>query len=282
MLALKELLETAIEEDAPTGDITTEYFVGTGKIGQARLISKAEGIFYGEEIITALFEILDQSVKISFSKHNGNFITSGDVIAQFEGSIPKILLAERVMLNFVQRLSGIATLTNQFVTKLNNSKISILDTRKTTPLFRSLERKAVIAGGAQNHRFGLSDMVLLKENHLRAMVISGEIKKLSEKIKVLKQKKPWVQIEIEIENLTQLQEWDLKEVNMILLDNFKLDEIAQAVNLAKHQNPNVLIEISGNVTLENIAQYRNFPIDRISVGALTHSARALDLSLRFD
>ena len=194
-------------------------------------------------------------------------------------SLKTVLKAERVMLNFIQRLSGIATTTSHFVARLNNPKIHVLDTRKTTPLYRFLERQAVVAGGGENHRLNLSDMVLLKENHLTQLANEGRLHQLHQLMETFKKTHPNIWIEIEIETIEQLQTMDLTLADVIMLDNFNLQTIEPAVKLCKILGFKALIEVSGNVTLDNIGRFSHLPIDRISVGSLTHSHKALDLSL---
>lgn len=183
------------------------------------------------------------------------------------------------MLNIIQRSSGIATLTHTFIKRLNTPKIKICDTRKTTPGLRLLEKQAVCAGGGTNHRFSLSDMILIKENHLKVIKSEGNIHQLSKKIKHLKHHQPHLKAEIEIETLRQLQSFDLSEFDYILLDNFDFTILPTAIEECRRLYPNVEIEISGNVSLETIHKYRFFDINRISIGSLTHSAKAFDISL---
>ena len=315
---LKSLLKMALDEDCPQGDITTDFFLSSNSPAKAILSAKEPGIFYGEEVIQTIFEVLcpfqnktgpatlskslqspisigsfhdlkagfhfetgiNTNIKLEFTQKNAATLSNQDVICTLEGPLPILLKAERVMLNITQHLSGIATTTKAFVQALNNPKIDILDTRKTTPLYRSLERHAVLAGGGKNHRFSLSDMVLLKENHLAGIEKAGHLSRLKELMVGFKHQHPTKKIEIEIETLDQLKTLDLSEADYILLDNFNLDLIEPAVTLCQLRGFKAEIEISGNVTLDTISRYAHLPIHRISVGSLTHSPKALDLSLR--
>ncbi len=277
--SLETLLSLALKEDCPQDDLTTDFFLPHNSLSEALLIAKEPGIFYGEEVMTTLFDRLGFPQACHFYKKNADKVSASDLICQLKAPLKTMLLAERVMLNFIQRLSGIATTTHAFVTALNNPKIAVLDTRKTTPLFRELERKAVVAGGGHNHRFCLSDMVLLKENHLTEIEKAGKLSQLHTLMSQFKAKYPDKKIEIEIETLDQLKTLDLSLADIIMFDNFSPENIEPGVAICKERNFNALIEISGNVTLQNIHTYAHFPIDRISVGSLTHSPKALDLSL---
>ena len=276
---LHDLLLNALNEDCPQGDITTEWFLSQAASGTAKLISKDHGVFFGKLLIESIFEVLGGTDSISWFAYDGASVQPNDPICTIQGPLKTILKAERVMLNFVQRLSGIASTTHHFVTRLNNSRIQVLDTRKTTPLYRFLERQAVLAGGGFNHRLNLSDMVLLKENHLTQLAHEGRLSQLPQLMNNFKKQHPHVWIEIEIETLDQLHSMDLTHADVIMLDNFKLPNIEPAVKICKDRGFKALIEVSGNVTLDTIAQFSQLPIDRISVGSLTHSPKALDLSL---
>ncbi len=279
--ALKAILSQAIKEDAPNGDITTSLLISEDFTVRTSLIAKKTGVFYGEEVIVELWPLLDPSVMVSLYKKNGSPLIPNDIISDIHGSIKHILLGERVMLNLVQRLSGIATLTRRFVDALDTPAIKILDTRKTTPLFRFLEKKAVKAGGGENHRDSLSDMVLIKDNHLAHLKKHGFLKSLPQLLAHFRKSHPTIKIEVEVTSLEQIQEWDLRDADYILLDNFPIHSIEKAVQICRAKGYGSEIEVSGNITLETIPLYRKLPIQRISVGALTHSAPALDLSLEY-
>ncbi|MFC1770849.1 carboxylating nicotinate-nucleotide diphosphorylase [Candidatus Margulisiibacteriota bacterium] len=275
------LLKKALSEDIPQKDVTSELMVDPNAIITAELTTKEKGIFYGTEIITEIFRITDTDAAIENFVENGARINPGQKICVIKGNAKNILSNERVMLNFLQRLSGIATITNEFVQKLANPDINILDTRKTTPLLRFLEKRAVVAGGGANHRNGLSDMVLIKENHLTSFLQKNSPEELPGLFKKIRKEYPGMKIEIEIEDIGQLEEFDLSGVDYIMFDNFAIPEIKQGLEICKQKGYMAEIEISGNVTLDNIAQYRDIPIHCISVGSLTHSVKALDLSLVF-
>jgi nicotinate-nucleotide pyrophosphorylase (carboxylating) len=278
---LTTLIQTALEEDSPHGDITTQCLGLSPDICNARLITKGEGVFYGIDIINTCCTILSPEIEPTFYVTDGQSVTKGTTLALLLGPSTTVLKIERILLNFVQRLSGIATITNQFVETLNNSTIQVLDTRKTTPGLRWIEKKAVIAGGGQNHRNSLSDMVLIKENHLTRFLKEHDPKELTKKLQQFKLSDPHIKIEIEVESLIQLTQFDLSEVDYIMLDNFSYADIQQAIPLIRAEYPTAQIELSGNITLDTIADYRTLDVDRISIGSLTHSVKALDLSLLF-
>jgi nicotinate-nucleotide pyrophosphorylase (carboxylating) len=278
---LNQILKQALAEDNPRGDITTDLMITDNSIMTAQIIAKEDGVFFGQEIIREIFQIIDNKTQIEILKNDGDILSQKDVIAIFKGNIKSILIAERVMLNFLQRLSGVATTSNKFVKKLNNPKIKILDTRKTTPLLRELEKKAVQAGGAHNHRYSLSDMVLIKENHISGFLKHNPISELPNLFRKFKAQTPNIKIEIEIETIDQLNSYDLKDVDYIMFDNFTIPQIEEGIKICRQKKYKAEIEISGNINLETIANYSNLEIHRISVGSLTHSVKALDLSLLF-
>lgn len=265
---LLKLIEAALLEDIGEGDITTDSIIDKRLNGKGYLISKAEGIFCGQEIFISVFKQINKNIKIKFNFKDGDKIKPKDVIAEIEGDTRSILKGERLALNFIQRLSGIATLTNQFVQKVKKTNAKILDTRKTTPLFRSLEKYAVVCGGGENHRFGLYDMVLIKDNHIDA---AGGIDKALERVKNVKKT-----ILVETRNLTEVRKALPYKPDIIMLDNMKIDVMKKAIKLIDKKSK---IEVSGNVSLDNVEQIAKLGIDRISIGKLTHSANALDISL---
>lgn len=272
------LFSNALQEDCPEGDVTCDLMLDTPKQeSSAQLIAKETGVFYGEVFFSAVSML--SSVRSDLKCQDGDAFDTGDVIAILTGPVADLLKIERVLLNFLQRLCGIASKTRLFVTALDDNTISILDTRKTTPLFRSLEREAVVAGGGVNHRLNLSDMVLIKENHLTAYLKTHPASELGTLFANFKKNNPDKKIEIEIETLSQLNAYDLSAVDYILLDNFAISDIPNAAQICSERGFTAEIEISGNVTLDTIQKYRGLPIDRISVGSLTHSVKATDLSL---
>ncbi|MFA5879689.1 MAG: carboxylating nicotinate-nucleotide diphosphorylase [Candidatus Margulisiibacteriota bacterium] len=276
---LIKLLKKALKEDCPKRDVTQKLIKLPNIATKAKIMVKKDGVFFGEEIIKILFEISDHKSKIVFFKHDGNLVQDGDIICEIESKSAVVLKIERVLLNFIQRLSGIATITKSFVDKLDNPKIKILDTRKTTPLLRGLEKSAVLAGGGFNHRFSLSDMVLLKENHLTQLRKIHKIEDFSDLIRKFKLKNPKIKVEVEIETLKELEEINLSEVDIIMFDEFPVSDIKKALEICKTRNFKAELEVSGNINLDNIYYYHDLPIDRISIGSLTHSFKSLDLSL---
>jgi nicotinate-nucleotide pyrophosphorylase (carboxylating) len=277
--SLQEILIKALDEDTPVNDITSELLITKDSVVTAIIIAKENGIFFGVEIINEIFKLVDRSVKVRILKKDGDVVNNRDTIASFEGSIKTILKVERVLLNLLQRLSGVASTTNKYVNKVNNPKIKIMDTRKTTPLFRKWEKAAVVAGRGFNHRHSLSDMVLIKENHISGFLKKNSIDQLPALFKNFKKENPNIKIEIEIETIEQLENYNLEDVDFIMFDNFSKDQIITGLNVCKQKKYKAEIEVSGNVTLENISTYSDLDIDRISIGSLTHSVKALDLSL---
>ncbi len=275
---LKALLQQALLEDCPHGDITSDLFCIQG-VATAQLVAKQNGIFYGQAVIDCLIADFFPTLTVVFFKYDGDPLKPQDSVCELSGSIVDILKIERIMLNIIQRLSGIATHTSRHVHALHNPTIAVMDTRKTTPLYRFLERKAVLAGGGVNHRFSLSDMVLLKENHLTQLAKTGQLSQLGARIKAAKQTHPSLVIEVEIEASDQLKELDLGMADIIMLDNFGMTDLQDALELCIKKYPLIKREISGNIALDNIATYRELSIHRISVGGLTHSAPAFDFSL---
>ncbi len=278
-MILNNLIKQAILEDAPTGDITVSALFSTSSSQKARLLAKQDGIFFGSDIIRAFLSHYDPSHGITFYVNDGDMITERTTLCDIESKFDIILLIERSMLNLIQRFSGIATLTQTFIKTLNNPQIAICDTRKTTAGFRYLEKAAVKAGGGTNHRFGLSDMILIKENHLTMLEKQNTLENLDQTIALAKSKNPNLKAQIEIESIDQLQSLSLNVFDYIMLDNFSLADIPKATMLCRKLYPQTQIEVSGNISLKTIAHYQSFDIDRISVGALTHSVPAFDISL---
>jgi nicotinate-nucleotide pyrophosphorylase (carboxylating) len=272
--SLHDPVEIALQEDIGEGDITTEFFVAADSQAKARIVAREKAVVAGTHTTTEVFHRIDGATKVHVICEDGSKVKPGDTIIEIEGLTWSILKAERVALNFLQRLCGIATLTRQFVEAVGKHPAKILDTRKTTPGLRVLEKAAVVVGGGQNHRFGLYDMVLLKDNHLRA---TSGTKAVAETIRRVREIRPDVRIEVEADSLEQVRAFlKMDDVDLILLDNMKPAQIRQAVALGKRK---VKFEASGGVTLKNVGQIAATGVDFISVGALTHSARAIDLSL---
>jgi nicotinate-nucleotide pyrophosphorylase (carboxylating) len=265
----------ALAEDIGAGDITTQFFVSAKLQALGRIIARERAVVAGAETAAEVFRRVDPSLHLEIMQPDGSALMGSETILEIRGAARSILTAERVALNFLQRLSGIATLTRQFVEGVGKSKAKILDTRKTTPGLRALEKAAVVAGGGTNHRFGLYDMVLVKDNHLMA---SSGLSHLAATIARVRQERPEIRIEVEADRLEQVRTFlEMDGIDVILLDNMKPSEMREAVALRK--NKAVQFEASGGVTLKNIRQIAGAGVDFVSVGALTHSARAIDLSL---
>ena len=264
----------ALQEDIGEGDVTTEFFVPPNLQASARIRAHEKAVASGTKTAVDVFQRVDPAVRAEIIRTDGSDIAPGDVIIEVRGSARSILKAERVALNFLQRLCGIATLTRRFVEAAGNHGVKILDTRKTTPGLRALEKAAVVAGGGANHRFGLFDMVLVKDNHLAS---HAGFSAFAETVRRLRQERPEVRIEVEADRLDQVRAFlQVDDVDVILLDNMKPAQIREAVALGKKK---VKFEASGGITLKNIGQVAATGVDYISIGALTHSARAIDLSL---
>ena len=263
----------ALAEDIGRGDLTSRYFVGLDRRA-ARLFVKESAVAAGVETAAEVFKRVDPQLEITIVRASGSRLERGQTVIEVAGSVRSILTAERVALNFLQQLSGVATMTRRYVDAVAGTKARILDTRKTTPGLRALEKAAVVAGGGQNHRFGLFDMVLVKDNHLAA---ETKLEHLQDAIRRCRAENPNVRIEIEADTLDQVRRFlTLMGVDVILLDNMRNDELTAAVQLAAGH---VQLEASGGVTLETVAAIAATGVDFISVGALTHSAPAVDFSL---
>ena len=269
-----ERITIALREDIGSGDITTEYFVPDGLQALGRIIARERAVVAGGQTAAEVFLRVDPALKVDILKPDGTMLTGGETIIEIRGAARSILTAERVALNFLQHLSGVATLTRQFVDAIGKSSVKILDTRKTTPGLRALEKAAVVAGGGANHRATLSDMVLVKDNHLS--LGAGYIG-LAQTIQRLRQERPGIKIEVEADRLEQVRSFlEIPGIDVILLDNMKHSELREAVALGRGK---VRFEASGGVNLKNVRQIAATGIDYISVGALTHSAGAIDISL---
>ncbi|NFO13297.1 carboxylating nicotinate-nucleotide diphosphorylase [Clostridium botulinum] len=270
-LVVDKIIKEALLEDIPNEDITTNSIIKESSICTVDLLCKEEGILSGLEVFKRVFDILG-NVQIQFNKKDGDKIYSGEKIALLKGDACNVLLGERVALNLLQRMSGIATLTNKFVNKIEHTRAKLLDTRKTTPNLRILEKYSVKIGGGYNHRFNLSDGIMLKDNHINA---AGGIKKA---VEMCKKNSSFVRkIEVEAETLDMVNEALEAKVDIIMLDNMNLKTAKEAVRII---NNRVLIEFSGNVNIDNIKEIAEIGVDYISVGALTHSAKILDLSMK--
>ena len=263
----------ALAEDIGAGDLTSKYFVGPQR-GRARIFAKERAIAAGVEVAAEVFRRVDPKLKVRVVRKSGSRVTKGATVLEISGPVRSILTGERVALNFIQRLSGVATLTRSFVDAIGPRRTRILDTRKTTPGLRALEKAAVVAGGGVNHRFGLFDMVMVKDNHLLA---SAKLPALQKAIRKFRRENPGLRVELEADTLRQVRNFlSLDGVDVILLDNMKPADIAGAVRLGAGR---VQFEASGGVALETVPAIAATGVDFISVGALTHSARAIDFSL---
>lgn len=268
-------IDVALREDIGPGDVTTNSFVGENVSALARIVAREKAIVAGTQTTAEVFRRVDSKLKIDTLREDGAEVSPEDVVIEIRGKARSILTAERVALNFIQRLSGIATLTREFVAAAANERVKILDTRKTTPGLRALEKAAVAAGGGGNHRSGLYDVVLVKDNHL---VCQSGMGALAETIRKIRAERPGMKIEVEADDLEQVRAI-LKtcDVDVILLDNMRPAQLREAVALGKTQN--VKLEASGGVNIKNVRVIAATGVDYISIGALTHSARAIDFSL---
>ncbi len=270
---IQKIVRSALKEDLGKGDITSELIVPDRERGEGIILVKEKGIIAGLEVAKLIFKQIDPQLVFKPLIKDGIEAIPGQKIASVRGRVRSILMSERTALNFLQRLSGIATLTSQYVRKVKGTKVKILDTRKTTPGLRTLEKYAVRKGGGKNHRQGLYDMILIKDNHIRsAGSISSAAKRALKKNKIFK-------IEIETKNLQEVKEALNFKIDRIMLDNFKLKNLGKAVRLIRLKGKKIEIEASGKVTLRNVRDIALSGVDYISIGALTHSVRALDLSL---
>ncbi len=273
-----ELIKLTLQEDIKSGDITSQLLIDQKSMTNAAIFAKADGVFCGNSIVKAMHELVHE-VSFSHLIPDGQIVSAGDHCLHLSGPTKKIVEIERSLLNFLQRLSGVATVTHQFVNALNDASIDILDTRKTTPLLRDLEKEAVLAGGGTNHRFGLYDMVLVKENHMHQYVHDYGMSAFNLKLNDQKKTFPAIQIEVEVTTLDILKQLDLAAIDIVMFDNMSLNELAPCIQHLNQHGPHVLKEVSGNISLETISKYQGIDINRISIGSLTHSVNALDLSL---
>ncbi len=271
----RETIRRALAEDLGDGDITSEAFVPDAHRAHAQIIAKENLILAGTETAAEVFRLVDPAITVALHKSDGARLAPGDVVLSAGGPTRSLLAAERTALNFLQQLSGIATLTREFVDAVGGTKAVILDTRKTTPGLREFERTAVVAGGGVNHRFGLFDQILAKDNHL---AVTGDAAGLQAAIDRARAKKPDVAVEIEADTLDQVRMLcGLHGINIILLDNMTNDQLREAVGIRGAKK--ILLEASGGVNLRTVRAIAETGVDCISVGALTHSARAVDLSM---
>jgi nicotinate-nucleotide pyrophosphorylase (carboxylating) len=275
---VKQLIAKAIAEDLGQGDVTTEALIPKTQHGKASIVAKANGIIAGVELAKQVLLKVDPELKITTLIEDGTEIKPGDIVAKIEGRVASILKAERVAINFLQHLSGIASETSHYVKAVKGLPVQITDTRKTTPCLRTPEKYAVRVGGGKNHRMHLGDGILIKDNHLAALRHQGlGIKEIV--IKARQKASPELKIEVEVKTTQEAIEAAEAGANIIMLDNMGLDDMRQAVKLIKGR---ALIEASGGITLDKVRAVAETGIDLISIGALTHSAKALDISLELD
>jgi nicotinate-nucleotide pyrophosphorylase (carboxylating) len=273
---IHQFINNALSEDVGDGDHTSLSTIPADATGKAKLLVKDEGILAGVELAAEIFHVVDPNLKMTVFLQDGTSVKYKDVAFEVEGSSRSILTAERLVLNCMQRMSGIATKTRQIVDLLQGTNTKVLDTRKTTPGLRYLEKWAVRIGGGVNHRFGLYDMILIKDNHVD---YAGGIRQAIESAnQYLADTGKKLAIEIEVRNLDELEQvLQTGNVNRILIDNFNFDNLRQAVAMIKGR---FITEASGGITIDNIREYADCGVDYISVGALTHSVKSLDLSLK--
>lgn len=270
-ILIDKYILAALREDMTSGDITTDAILKDER-AEVDLRAKDKGILAGLDVFKRVFEILDEDVSFEFYFSDGDEVNNKDLIGKISGRAKAILEGERTALNFLQRMSGIATYTKKMLDALDSDHVKILDTRKTTPNMRVFEKYAVTLGGAYNHRYNLSDGIMLKDNHIDA---AGGIREAVEKVRRLN---PFVKkIEVEVENFDQVREALEAKADIMMLDNMDIEEIKEACKII---NKRAIIECSGNISLENINSYRDLDIDYISSGAITYSAGVFDLSMK--
>ena len=275
-MIIDKIIERALEEDLGDGDFTSLATIPENATGKAQLLIKEDGILAGVDIAKKIFQKVDKNIKFRILLKDGTKVKKGNIVFIVEGKSISILSAERLALNFMQRLSGIATATNKIVSQLEGLKTKVLDTRKTTPNLRLLEKEAVKTGGGENHRMGLYDMIMIKDNHID---FAGGIKQAINAAKnYLKKNNKKLKIEIEVRNFDELnQVIECGGVDRIMLDNFSPEDLKKAVNII---NGKYETEASGGITINNIRKYADSGVDFISVGALTHHIKSLDMSLK--
>ncbi len=266
---MNELIEAFLREDIGIADITTNSIVSAHQVSLASIIAKEDGVIAGHIFARDIFKSLDDAINYEEIKKEGEFVRKGDILADIKGKTRAILTGERVALNILQRLSGIATQTSKYVSAVEGTGVKILDTRKTTPGLRKMEKYAVRIGGGYNHRFDLSEMALVKENHIEA---AGSIKDALRRLRETSD----IFVEVEVKNMDELVEALGEKVDRIMLDNWDIENIRRAVDVVGKRVP---IEASGNMTVERAREVAKTGIDLISVGAITHSFKALDMTL---
>jgi nicotinate-nucleotide pyrophosphorylase (carboxylating) len=275
---IEEIIDRALAEDLGKGDVTTEALIPSDQQGTGFIVAKEEGILAGIEVAKQVFHRIGPELKVEILTENGARVKPGTKLSKVSGSIASILKAERVALNFLQRLSGIASETNRYVARVEGLPVRIMDTRKTTPGLRSLEKYAVKAGGGENHRMNLGDGILIKDNHLAGLRSRGlDIKEI---VARARQNAPQrLPVEVEVRTVSEALEAVEAGADIVMLDNMNLEDMRKAV---KSIHGRALVEASGGITLDNVRAVAETGVDFISIGALTHSARALDISLELE
>jgi nicotinate-nucleotide pyrophosphorylase (carboxylating) len=273
-IQVSEFIRRALEEDIGNGDITTESIIISSRKSKAVVFAKQNVVVAGLDFFSEVFKQIDNSIRVRIKVKDSERAKKGSTVCEITGPTASILKAERVALNILQRLSGIATFTSDIVNLVKKTGVKIVDTRKTTPCMRYMEKYAVRMGGGHNHRFGLYDGILIKDNHIKA---AGGIEKA---VKKIQDAHHLLNIEVEVKNIKEVKEALASGVHVIMLDNMSPSNMKKAVELIKKMNSDVIVEASGNVTKENIREIAATGVDLISIGALTHSAPAADLSLK--
>jgi len=284
---IRDIVQLAIKEDIGNGDITSKIFIPDGSESEGMLVAKEAGIVAGLPVAGYVLSQIDENLIFTSNIEDGSRVKKGTIIGSVKGLTLSLLSAERLVLNFLQRLSGIATATNRFAEKIKGYGTQIMDTRKTAPGWRYLEKYAVRVGGGINHRMGLYDQILIKDNHLKTMGSEKENGAISRLVrKAREQIENGMLIEVEVEDLCQIKDVVDAGVDIILFDNMEPSKIREAVDIVREIEKNqdagtgkaILTEASGNITIENVEEYADAGVDRISVGAITHSVRVLDIS----
>lgn len=266
------IILNALDEDITDVDVSTKILGQAETLASVELLAKQDGVLSGMAVFERVFTLLNDKVKVEWLKSDGQSFKNGEMLAKVYGDVETLLTAERVALNFLQRMSGIATATHNMVEQLSGSNIKLMDTRKTTPGLRILEKYSVRVGGGNNHRYNLSDMIMLKDNHINA---AGGVK---EAIKLAQERSPFIKkVEVETENLEMVKEAVAAGTDIIMLDNMTVDEMKAAIELIGGR---AVVEASGNLTAENIKKLKTLDIDYVSSGAITHSAGIVDLSMK--
>ncbi|MBI4243702.1 MAG: carboxylating nicotinate-nucleotide diphosphorylase [Planctomycetes bacterium] len=271
---IKKAVRDALKEDVGSGDITSETFIPSNVTCRGDIVVKEDAYLCGIYVAQEVFKQVDQNLKFKAKHLDGAFVSKGTVVASVFGKALSILKGERLSLNFLQRLSGISTFTRKFVNKVDRYGVQILDTRKTTPNWRYLERYAVRIGGGENHRFDLSDAVIIKDNHLRAIKnfqrLKGDILKLKKKVKF---------VEIEAQNHPQAIKFTQLPVDVMMFDNFEVSQLKKIVKIVRKKRPDLILEASGGIKLHNVEKYAKCGVDWISIGAITHSYKSINFCL---